>query len=61
MHAPSFRRSFRWYVRAMRYLSSAVPLLAVRETFIGLLPFYIVSSFLEFWVMVFGRTSTRPP
>ena len=60
MHAPSFRRPFRWLFNAMRYMSSAVPLLAVRETFIGLLPFYIVSSLLEFWVLVFGRTSTRP-
>ncbi|MDB5847540.1 MAG: hypothetical protein JWP29_1292 [Rhodoferax sp.] len=54
------RRFFRWYFEATRRLSGAASLMAIRETFITLLPFYIVSSVLEFWLLVFGATSTRP-
>lgn len=49
-----------WYFKALRALSSAGPLMAVRETFISLLPFYIVSSLVEFGVSAANPSTTNP-
>ena len=49
-----------WYFNGLRAMSQAGPFMALRETFISLLPFYIASSVLEFWVSA-ADPATRDP